>query len=73
LQVLVAFVAGSVASTHELVSGTPAFVSLIPIVLILAPGSEAVLATMGAIHRDTGDTHANPAKLWETLVLEGVT
>ena len=71
--VYVAFVAGSVASVHELLSGIPAFVSLIPIVLILAPGSGAVLATMGAIHRSTGDADANPAKLWETLVLQGIT
>ena len=70
---LVAIWASSAACFFELTTDAPLWSSLIPVILILAPGAGAVKAVLGSFHRSEGDGESSTYTLWESLVLEGAT
>lgn len=74
------FIAGNLGSLHEYLTGTPACLTVLPVVLVYAPGSGAVKSMLVAIHVSMHDLtdqvdsvealfHAN---VWGDLVLQGV-
>lgn len=69
------FIAGNLGSLHEYLTGTPACLSVLPVVLVYAPGSGAVKSMLVGLHASVGDVdmqalvHSN---VWGDLVLQGV-
>lgn len=72
-QGVAAFIATHVAMCGEYFSGQPSSTSYIPMLLIFAPGSGAVLACIGQFHMMEGDvTGTNTNDLWRVLVQQAL-
>jgi hypothetical protein len=65
-----AYVATWIAMLVEVVSGLPSPISVIPVLFIFAPGSSAVLAIIGAMHEDLGDTVGTNKASWDDLTMQ---
>merc|ERR1712194_531193 len=69
------FIAGNLGSAHEYVTGTPACLSVLPVILVYAPGSGAVKSMLVSVHASVGDVDAKAlfdSNVWGELVLQGV-
>ena len=64
------YVATWVAMLVEVFSGLPSPISVIPVLFIFAPGSAAVLAVVGQMHMDLGDSVDTNTASWESLVMQ---
>ncbi len=79
--VLTAFVTASAAELVEFHTGLSSVVCIVPALFIFAPGSAAMLALMGQLHRAAGEASysstsayaANVATLWESITMNAVT
>lgn len=71
IDVSVVFFASTLGCFHEYFTGTPAVVSVLPVVMALAPGSGAVKSILQSVHRYHGNTVV-VSDLWGSLVLEGL-
>ena len=65
------FVGTNLASALQYFTATPAVSNLIPVLLILAPGSGAVLSVVQQLHNTAGDP-VTQANFWNELALEGL-
>ena len=65
--ILSAYAATWVAMVVEVLSGLPSPISVIPVLFIFAPGSAAVLSTVGTMHRVLGDNINTNTSSWEDL------
>jgi len=69
------FIAGNLGSFHEFLSGTPAILTVLPVVLVYAPGAAAVKGMLAALHSASGDLDPKgleQANVWGDLLLQGV-
>ena len=72
---LAMFIAGDLGSLCEYVTTTPAVLSVLPVVLVLAPGSGAVKSVLQTMHvhiNETDTSHGHAVAPWDDMVLEGV-
>lgn len=70
--VICCFIAGNLASALECAVGSPpAMVSVLPLILFLAPGGPCVKSILQGL-RNTQDQGVSHADLWQGLVLEGL-
>lgn len=65
------FIGGNLGSLHEYLTGAPSCISIIPVILMLAPGSGAVKSVLDTLQYDLGNGNV-VASLWGNLVLDGV-
>ena len=74
INVIILFFAGALSVVLELSTGTPSCISVIPVVLIMAPGSTAVRISLGDMQNSGGVVDATLALgIWDNLVLLCVT
>jgi len=67
------FIGTNIACFMEYLTAAPAAATLVPVLLILAPGSGAVLSVISRIHLEAGEMTATAASdFWSDLVLEGL-
>ena len=71
VNVVVLIVAGTLAVMLELFNGCPSCISVIPVVLILAPGSGAIKISLGDMQQLNGVADLSIG-IWDDLVLESV-
>jgi len=72
INVICVFIAGNLASALEYAVGSPpAMVSVLPLILFLAPGGPCVKSILQGL-RNTQDQGVSHADLWQGLVLEGL-
>lgn len=74
VNVVILFMAGTLSIIWELFNGCPYSISIIPVVLILAPGSGAVKISLTDMQEDGGVTQMGSSLLgiWDELVLTAV-
>ena len=70
---LSSYAATWVALLVEVISGLPSPISVIPVLFIFAPGSSAVLAVIGGMHRNTGDLIGTNSTSWDNLAFTAFT
>ena len=68
--ILSAYAATWIAMLVEVLSGLPSPISVIPVLFIFAPGSSAVLAIVGQMHSDLGDTIRTNKASWDDLATQ---
>lgn len=71
--ILSAYAATWVAMVVEVLSGLPSPISVIPVLFIFAPGSAAVLSTVGAMHLSLGDIINTNTSSWEDITIAAFT
>merc|ERR1712039_894722 len=63
------FLAGNLGYLHEFVTGTPAILTVLPVVLVYAPGAAAVKSMLAALHNASGDFHTS-TDIWVHAVFD---
>jgi len=66
------FLATNLASAVEWWNGTPANLSLVPIMIILAPGQPSVASVLASMQVDNGVSGVHVTEFWSNLALQGV-
>jgi len=65
------FVAGNLASLGEFMTGTPSVLSIIPVLLMLAPGSHVVLSVLESVQQEQ-DVDGVNVESFQGLMMQGV-
>lgn len=73
INVLASFVIGNLGSIHEYYTDTPACLSVLPVIIVFAPGSGVIKSVIAGVHASLNDpaiTHFQ-ANLWADLIMQG--